>query len=237
MKITNLFIYSHEYQKRMREQELYLVRWVGPGVLDSRVRMSNLPDENYQTKEAFGIDFNATTRNEYAYQLIEELNSVEQHPNTMIVKTGESPDFVREILTGTKIPVSYTKRNVEKIYEHGLWKDANIVLQKEKNNHCNRSHYIEVIEYNIKSMMPSVRIGNVLFYSEIDLRRSENKIAYFNDAHKLTSYKANEVREILNIYQEIHSNVLEYENSLRQKFGTDKEYGDEKRALISKYFK
>lgn len=235
MKITNLFIYSHEYQKRMRKQELYLVRWVGPGVLDSRVRMSNLPDENYQTKEAFGIDFNATTRNEYAYQLIEELNNVEQHPNTMIVKTGESPDFVREILTGTKIPVSYTKRNVEKIYEHGLWKEPNIVLRKEKNNHCNRSHYIEVIEYNIKSILYTGNVGKFRFYS--GMYPLEKRIAYFNDAHKLTSYKANEVREILNIYQEIHSNVLEYENSLRQKFGTDKEYGDEKRALISKYFK
>lgn len=235
MKITNLFIYLHEYQKRMREQELYLVRWVGPGVLDSRVRMSNLPDENDQTKEAFGINFNATTRNEYAYQLIEELNNVEQHPNTMIVKTGESPDFVREILTGTKIPVSYTKRNIEKIYEHGLWKEPNIVLRKEKNNHCNRSHYIEVIEYNIKSILYTGNVGKFRFYS--GMYPLEKRIAYFNDAHKLTSYKASEVREMLNIYQEIHSNVLEYENSLRQKFGTDKEYGDEKRALISKYFK
>jgi len=235
MKITNLFIYLHEYQKRMREQELYLVRWVGTGVLDSRVRMSNLPDENDQTKEAFGINFNATTRNEYAYQLIEELNNVEQHPNTMIVKTGESPDFVREILTGTKIPVSYTKRNIEKIYEHGLWKEPNIVLRKEKNNHCNRSHYIEVIEYNIKSILYTGNVGKFRFYS--GMYPLEKRIAYFNDAHKLTSYKASEVREMLNIYQEIHSNVLEYENSLRQKFGTDKEYGDEKRALISKYFK
>lgn len=121
MFIKNLQIYSKEYRKIMREKDLYLIEYMNskkcPDGLYDLSNIEGLPEfliSVYGFDREKGIDFQEKMKDFYGQYTCSTSwkKLLDDGQNVMIVKTGESLQYVRKILTEEKIPIYYRRKKV-----------------------------------------------------------------------------------------------------------------------------
>lgn len=210
MFIKNLQIYSKEYRKIMRGKDLYLIEYINskkcPEGLYDLSNIEGLPEfliSVYGFDREKGIDFQEKMKDFYGQYTCSNSweKLLDDGQNVMIVKTGESLQYVREILTEEKIPIYYRRKKVNVEIPYGKVQEIEEIRNKPESS----EEDLEIIDYDILS-------------KEGKPNTQENRIAYFNASRRLSFYHSDVISRILKLYEKKHYSIETYKKQLRELF-------------------
>lgn len=157
--------YSKELEKVMLEDNIYIVRLSIPSIdMVEKCFSDELVDDLYNENL---------------------LNN-----DVLLVRTGESVDYVREILTNKKIPILYSKSI-----------DPNYILMRG------------LFPKYLDNTLFKIEISNLKPYF-IKAYQNNSKIINFNEKCNIKTFDEKLLEEIKEYYKEIHSDVEKYSEEL-----------------------
>lgn len=216
----------------MRKSEYYVVKLsIPPNTVHAKIP--------YKEQTFYERDFSNSTN------ILKLLNKPDELKECMIIRSCRNCRYVRETLTGIKIPILYysSKSFIERDHKR-------VTVVSEKTNTSKMlPYYIEAFEtkntYCSKVMQNKEGIMTI-----IDKDFQERRISNFNKDTKLLSLPKEQLEEILKQYNELHPDrevyrkelLKEFENLenrlLEIKLETDeKEIEKQKKLIISRYLK